>query len=410
MQKKKRKLKVKNISILMFLIIVIILVIIFKFPKTQNLNQSKDINDNIKRDNLEQSEKKEYSISMVMVGDALINDYLYKDAATISKDEKYDFKPYITKIKNKIKDYDIAYYNQETILGGTSIGLSSYPAFNSPQEVGDAMIDAGFNLVSLATNHTLDRGIEAVTKSREYWNKQKNIQAVGSYTSNEEKKEIESKILEQNNIKYAILNYTYGTNGIPVPENKNYLVNLWKVDSMYNEYKEIVKKDIEQLRDKVDVLIVAMHWGVEYTHTPTQYEKDMAAFLADNGVDIVIGTHPHVIQPVEWIDDTIVFYSLGNFISSQTSNSCSNNKCNIGLMSTLKITKIEENDKTNVKIDNIENELIYTYNQNYHNYLVIPFSDHDIAKYLNNYQNVYTEYSKIISNEDSRIKTVELAT
>jgi len=315
----------------------------------------------------------------------------------------------LTLIKGKIKDYDLAYYNQETILGGTSIGLSSYPSFNSPQEVGDAMIDAGFNIVSLATNHTLDRGEQAILLSRKYWNNQENVYAIGSYSSYEEKNILENKIFEKNNIKYAILNYTYGTNGIKVPTGKEYLVNLWNDETNYEGYKETVIKDINNLRSKVDILIVAMHWGREYTHTPTELQRKTARFLADNNVDIIIGTHPHVIEPIEWIDDTLVFYSLGNFISAQTSNSCTNYKCNIGLLSSLTITKTIDKDESSIKIDNIENELIYTYHDNYKDYLVIPFSNSEIKTHLSNYQSVYNTYASIIASNDERIKTIKLS-
>ena len=359
---------------------------------------------------------KEYTASMIMVGDALIHSSVYNDAY---HNGTYDFKPQMTLIKEKTINYDIAYYNQETILGGTSLGLSDYPTFNSPQEVGDAFIDAGFNLVSLATNHTVDRGKQAVLNSREYWNGKEGVQAVGSYSSEEEKKEIESKVLEVNNIKYAMLNYTYGTNGMPVSD--SYLVNVWPTDidninnpdsdSKYQAYKDTVAKDIENLRDKVDVLMVAMHWGVEYTHTPTAYERDMAKFLADHDVDIIIGTHPHVIQPVEWIDDTLVIYSLGNFISAQYQNqgTCTNYKCMVGLMTSLKITKRVANKEVTIKVDNIENDLIYTYYTGWRNFKVIPFSNPEIKNYLPGYQNVYNTYANIINSEDERIKTVPLA-
>ena len=356
--------------------------------------------------------------SLIMVGDALIHSSVYNDANRLAGWNGYDFKPQITLIREKVKNYDIAYYNQETILGGTSLGLSDYPTFNSPQEIGDAMIDAGFNLVSLATNHTVDRGKQAVLNSREYWNKQTGVQAVGSYSSDEEKKNIESKVLEVNNIKYAMLNYTYGTNGMPVAD--SYLVNLWptdidninnpETDSKYQAYKETVAKDIANLRDKVDVLMVAMHWGVEYTHTPTAYEKDMAKFLADHDVDIIIGTHPHVIQPVEFIDDTLVIYSLGNFISAQYQNqgTCSYYKCMVGLMSSLDITKTDDNGDITIKIDNINNDLIYTYYTGWRYFKVIPFSNPEIKNYLPGYADVYNTYAKVIASEDERIKTVPL--
>ena len=344
-----------------------------------------------------------YSTKMVMVGDVLIHDRLYNDA---KEGNGYNFKKYLTYIKNYVGNFDLAYYNQETILGGTSIGLSTYPAFNSPQEVGDAMIDAGFNLVSLATNHTLDRGISATKKSRDYWNKQENIVAVGSYNSWDEKKKIETRVLESNGITYALLNYTYGTNGIPVPSGKGYVVNLWENNS--DTYKKQVESDIKYLRDKVDILMVAMHWGVEYTHTPTEIEKRTAKYLSSLGVDIIIGTHPHVIQPVEYVGDTLVFYSLGNFISAQTSDSCINYKCFVGLMSSLTITKTISSDEVKIEISNINNDLVYTYHNNYKDYMVIPFSYKDISKYLKDYKTIYKKYAKIVDSSDERINLVKM--
>ena len=397
MQRKKRRSKLKKIPIIILLIVLILFVVLIKLPK----KETKEIVP-------EEPEIKEYKLSLIMAGDALIHDRLYNDANRQANYDGYDFKPYLKLIKEKVSNYDLAYYNQETILGGTSIGLSTYPAFNSPQELGDALIDAGFNMVSLATNHTLDRGETAVLLSREYWNKQENVYAFGSYSFYDEKKELESQVFEKNNIKYGILNYTYGTNGIPVPYGKDYLVNLWP-DLVDNEsYKATVINDINNLRSKVDVLIVAMHWGIEYTHTPTDLVKRTAKFLADNKVDIVIGTHPHVIEPVEWIDNTIVFYSLGNFISAQNSESCVNYKCNIGLLSSLEITKTIDGDIETIKIDNIENDLIYTYHNNNTNYLVIPFSNKIIKDYLNDYENVYNSYASIIASDDERIKTLPL--
>ena len=400
MRKRRRKLKIKNILLFLLLLIIVPTSISITFKL---LNKKEEII-------IEEPKIKTYEASLVMVGDALIHNAVYKDANRLANYEGYDFKPHLELIKEKVSKYDIAYYNQETILGGTSLGISTYPTFNSPQEVGDAFIDAGFNLVSLATNHTLDKGEKAVIKSREYWNKQNNVHAVGSYTSVEEKQKVETKILEVNNITYAMLNYTYGTNGIPVPKNKDYLVNLWDDTKNYEGYKEQVKKDIEAVRDKVDILIVAMHWGREYTHTPTELEVKTATFLAELDVDIIIGTHPHVIQPVEYIDDTLVFYSLGNFISAQYQNSgtCTNYKCMVGLMSSLTITKTVEEENTTVEINNIKNDLVYTYYNNFKDFKVIPFSNPKIKDYLSNYEVVYNKYSDIIKTDDLRIETAPL--
>ena len=403
-KRKKRKLKkqVKKGLIITSIILVILLIIasVLLFVFKNKNNSDNEVNVHVQEEEKEKISK----ASLIMVGDALIHNAVYNDARRLANYNGYDFKPQVELVKEISSKYDLAYYNQETILGGSELGLSNYPCFNSPYEVGDAMIDAGFNLVSLATNHTIDRGIKATTNSRNYWNS-KDVVAMGSYNSFEEKEELETQVHEINGITYAMLNYTYGTNGIPVPYGKEYVVNVWPYssDSEYEAYKEVVKNDVMAIRDKVDILMVAMHWGVEYTHTPTQYERDQANYLASLGVDIVIGTHPHVIQPVEWIDDTIVFYSLGNFISAQYQNqdSCYNYKCVIGLMSSLDITKREYKGETSITIDNVKNELIYTYYSNWANFRVIPFSNKEIVSKFPNYKNVYETYKNVITNLDS---------
>ncbi len=420
----KRKRKLKKIPKII-IITLIILVLLFLGYKTY----SKHLNNNPKEPNNQQKEptepvEKHYEASLIAVGDNLIHSSLYRDANRHAGGNGYgtdafDFKPMLTYIKEIVKNYDIGYYNQETILGGTELGLSDYPVFNSPYEAGDAMLDAGFNLVSLATNHTVDRGKSAVENSCKYWSSKKDILTAGSYCSTEERNEI--KIAEKNNITYTMLNYTYGTNGMPV--SNDYLVNVWPTDTdninnpekdtKYQAYKEQVKKDIESVRDKVDVLIVAMHWGVEYTHNPTEYEKDMANYLSSLGVDVIIGTHPHVIQPVTWINNTLVIYSLGNFISAQYQNqsTCTYYKCTVGLMTNFKIEKtVKDNEKT-IKITNVENELIYNYyNQStWRGFIVIPFSNPDIANYLPNYQKVYETYKEVVQRLDNNMVVKEPA-
>ena len=375
-----------------------------------SLTNKNDDNNDVIAGNKNENKEETYKVSMVMVGDNLIHSSIYNEANRNANYDGYDFKPMITMIKDKVKGYDLAYYNQETILGGSEIGLSDYPTFNSPYEAGDAMLDAGFNIVSLATNHTIDRGEKAVLNSCEYWETKSDVLTAGSYCSEEDRNEV--KVMEKNNITYTMLNYTYGTNGIAIPSGKDYLVNVWPMDYNadygvgYEAFKETVKEDIERVRDKVDVLIVAMHWGVEYTHTPTKYQKDAAEFLASLGVDIVIGTHPHVVQPVEWIDDTIVFYSLGNFISAQEQSDNYNKM--VGLMSSLDITKTVKGDDVDIKIDNINNELIYTRHIGYRDFKVIPFSEMN-STYLSNYEEIYNKYSEVVKMYDETMPVVALS-
>lgn len=399
----KRKLKLDNIFIAMGLVVLLALVGIYLGGGVEQDRVLKEEDSGVNDAPVKQQEE-EYQATMVMVGDNLIHSSVYKDAMT--SDGGYDFTKMYELIKPIVSGYDIAYYNQETILGGTELGVSDYPTFNSPQEVGDAMIDAGFNLVSLASNHTMDSGEKAVLASRSYWNSKEGVLAVGSYASEEDRDSV--RIVEKNHITYTMLNYTYGTNGITVPTGKEYLVNVWPTDlelndverdSDYQAYKEQVRKDIEAVRDQVDVLIVAMHWGVEYTHEPTEYEKDMAQYLASLGVDIIIGAHPHVIQPVTWIDDTLVIYSLGNFISAQYQDANYNKM--VGLMTSLEIHKKVVGNETSISITNVDNDLVYTYYKNWRNFKVVPFSGTEIGNYLPDYQEVYERYKQIVMKYDS---------
>lgn len=404
-RKRKRKLKKKvKITLIILLIVGLSIYPIYKITHKETTSNKTDNNK------IEEKEK-HYELSLIAVGDNLIHGSVYRDANKHANYNGYDFKPIITNIKEIVSNYDVAYYNQETILGGTELGLSDYPTFNSPYEAGDAMIDAGFNLVSLATNHTMDSGKKAVENSCKYWNEKKEVLTSGSYCSEEEKNEI--RIKEKNNITYTMLNYTYGTNGMPV--SNDYLVNVWPTDidninnpekdTKYQAYKAKVKEDIEKVRDKVDLLIVAMHWGVEYTHNPTEYEKDMASYLSSLGVDLIIGTHPHVIQPVTWIDNTLVIYSLGNFLSAQYQNksTCTYYKCTTGLMTSLKVEKIEKGKNKEIKITNIENELIYNYyNQStWRGFKIIPFSNPEIKEYLTDYKKVYDTYKEVVQRLDN---------
>lgn len=238
-------------------------------------------------------------VSLVAVGDNLIHNSIY-EAAAIS--DTYDFKPMLEEVKPFIQKHDLAFINQETILGGKDIGLSTYPCFNSPFELGNDLIDTGFNLISIANNHTLDRGEAAVLNAVNYWQKQNII-----YSGAEIESTTTVKFFEKNGITFAYVAYTYGTNGIKHPEGKEYLANVYS--------NEKARSDLENI--EVDCIIVSMHWGNEYELYPSIKQIEQTNFLASLGVDLIIGHHPHVIQPVDKINDTFVIYSLGNFLSDQ---------------------------------------------------------------------------------------------
>ena len=227
-----KKKRYRNKLFLGLLILFVILLIVLGFVigdvinKEETPDEKADISDVAQGVEEEVNPIKNYSFSLVMAGDALIHSAVYVDAES---GKGYDFNGMLSNIKPIISSYDLAYYNQETILGGTEIGLSTYPRFNSPYEVGDAFINCGFNVVSLANNHTLDRGEKAIINSRKYWNS-KDVMVNGSASSLEERNNID--IREKNGITYALLSYTTTTNGLT--RKNNYFVNWYD--------KDIVKK------------------------------------------------------------------------------------------------------------------------------------------------------------------------
>lgn len=386
---RRRKPNYKKIGFFFLLLIIAGGYFVYSF-----ILNDKELNDNKKPpvNNVEEEEEKpkESSLDIVMVGDVLIHGNVYNDAKT---GNVYDFSPMFDDVRDFVGNHDLAFFNQETVFGGKELGYSGYPAFNTPSEVGDAMLDMGFNLVSLATNHTMDRGEKAVINSLKYWDAKEDVLAVGSYASLDDRNEVIIK--EKNGITYAMLAYTTLTN-YAIPAGKSYLLNMYD--------KEKVEADINRLRDKVDLLLVSMHWGTEYALQPNDKQKEIAAHLASLGVDIVIGHHTHSVQPIEYIDGTLVIYSLGNFISSQLYDDNL-----VGLMTSLKITKKEENDKVSINLSDLEAKLIYTYykggrtmNSVHTDHKVIPF-DMLTTDDFPQYKTYYDKYKEVLTSMDETI-------
>ena len=385
-KRRKKKLK-KTVKFVTFLFLVGLCLIgfgLYKAKFDKKPVEKKKVVKKIKK----KKEPSEYSFNLFMVGDALIHYGVYADAK--QSDGSYDFKPMLQYTKPISSKYDLAYYNQETILGGASLGYSSYPMFNSPQEVGDAFIDSGFDLVSLATNHTMDKREEGVLKSVEYWKKHPEVITSGQWSSEEERTASITKVHEKNGIKYAFISYTMWNNGLPTPVGKEYLNNE------YSEEK--AKADIESVRDKVDVVIVAMHWGTEYSLGVDVAQEKETEYLSSLGVDLIIGAHPHVVEPVEYVNDnkTFVIYSLGNFISDQDGT-----ERLTGLMMDVTIKKKINKDKTStITVENPHAELVYTaanrgsgYNSNFRLYSYKNLND----SILPGYKTYYEKYKAVVS-------------
>ncbi len=376
-----KKRKVKKRKVILTIIIFVLLIglitcgIIYSNKLSENNNKPKDNKSDIKEDL-----QKEKRMSLVAVGDALIHGAVYTDASL--GNNNYDFSKMFTDVAPLIKDYDLKYYNQETIIGGKDLGVQHYPRFNSPDEIALNLLDIGFNMVSLANNHSLDMNEAGILNSVNFW-RDKNVVVSGQNDSFEDR-ESKIKVYEQNGIKYAFLAYTDMTNGLTMPDGKDYLVNVYS--------DEQAKADIDKIKDKVDVIIVSMHWGEEYTHVPTETQKREAQYLSSLGVNLIIGSHPHVIMPVDYVGDTLVIYSLGNFISGQSPLGIDKI---IGLMVGMDIVVKD----SKVTFENVDYKLLYTYcTANYKNYKVIPFSNltDDI---LPNYKSLEQQYLDIVTSE-----------
>lgn len=242
----------------------------------------------------------------------------------------YSFDHFFAEVKPLLSEGDWVIGNLETPLAdGDKRGYTGYPEFNAPPELADALKDAGFNILTTANNHTLDRRESGVIRTLENL-RERNLIAVGSHASPEEAENI--TIVEKNGISLAILAYTYGTNGIPVPEGKDYLVNLIDEDK--------IAADIQKARDAgADAVAVALHFGVEYQTMPNEEQKKLAKNVLAYGADIILGSHPHVLQPYEIVESTredgsvkqgVILYSMGNFISNQDRNHNNNKPTEIG--------------------------------------------------------------------------------
>lgn len=248
-------------------------------------------------------------IRLVMVGDILLHTPLAESGK--KPEGGYDFRAVFANLKEEIQAADLALVNQEVIIGGTELGVSGYPVFNAPYELGDALVDAGFNIILHATNHALDKGRRGVLNCLSFWQENYPDTAVlGIHASKESQQEI--YVYEQQGIRIAVLNYTYGTNGIPLPEDMPYAVDLLD--------KDRVIEDLKRVQEFADFVVVCPHWGKEYVLEQTENQENWAEIFIENGADLILGTHPHVIEPVELItsengNQALVYYSLGNFVN-----------------------------------------------------------------------------------------------
>ena len=363
------KLKEKKfISILAFSIVFLIFILLglFVFTQIKNWNyqaelskQSEDIlSTNIEEANSvevsstpEMDEQKPITFTLTAIGDVMCHNTQYWDAYQ-KETNTYDFSYVFNDIKYDIQKGDIAVASLETCFAGEERGYSNYPTFNSPDSLAYSLKDIGIDVLSTAGNHCLDMGFDGLSRTIDVLNKA-DISHLGTYQTQEERDKILFKYTK--GLKVAFINYTYGTNGIPVPSDKPYCVNL--ID------KDLIKKDIETAKSQdADVIVACMHWGTEYQTSANKEQEDLADFLFQNGVNIILGNHPHTLQPMEKrtvtledgsTQDGFIIYALGNFICDQNAENTRNS-----IILNLSITKQVDGSIT---IDNVDYIPIYMY-------------------------------------------------
>lgn len=245
------------------------------------------------------------------VGDNLIHDSIYKQAAQYADGNGYDFSPMYEHVAEMIADADLSFINQETIIAEKLYPLSGYPRFNTPEALGRHMAEIGFDVVSVANNHMFDMGEEGLAAALDFWEEQ-GVTVFGAWRTEEA---MQSPVLtEKNGITIAWVPMTEQTNGLSLPADT--AMRYIRTDEF-----ELMEQQIALARESADFVIVVPHWGTEYSLDANENQQALAQQFADWGVDLVLGSHSHTLQPVEWREGvngnrTLVVYSLGNFIGN----------------------------------------------------------------------------------------------
>ena len=254
----------------------------------------------------------EYKI--VMVGDVLLHTPVEESCRRPAG--SYDYDSLFAHTNEEISAADLALVNQEVIIGGSELGISGYPCFNADFSLCDSLVSTGFDVICHATNHALDKGRAGLISCAQHWREQyPQITVLGIHDTADTATSCgaDPVIIELPELRIAVLNYTYGTNGIALPGDMPYAVDLLD--------EEQVAADLRKAEELADFTIVCPHWGTEYRLTPDASQEKWVQIFLENGADLVLGTHPHVIEPIEWVTDAenghemLVYYSLGNFVN-----------------------------------------------------------------------------------------------
>lgn len=307
-------------------------------------------------------------VSLLAVGDIMVHDEQL-EAAWDSKQKHYQFLPFFAKVQPVLKQTDWLVGNLETTLSGSDLRFSGYPQFNTPDALATTLKQVGFTALTTANNHSLDRREIGVIRTLDAL-KKAGIPSTGTFRSADERNQ--PLFLQKNGLKLAILAYSYGTNGIPVPKGKPYLINLIQ--------PELIKKDIATAKQQgADLVAVALHFGIEYQRMPSEFQRKIANQALQDGADLIIGAHPHVVQPYEWqtirsangqIRKGLVLYSLGNFISAQRRE-----YKDVGMIAKLTLLKKASGEASIEQAEMIPTYVHYYRSAGKRNYVIYPIAE-----------------------------------
>ena len=375
---KRSKKRNKKLLLILFIILLIFIIFIFnkynKNAKTNTNTENNSTETTLLNKNTKQDIAKPITFTLTSLGDTLCHNTQYWDAYN-SKTDEYDFSYVYEDIKNYTLSSDITIGSLETTFAGKEKGYSNYPTFNTPDSLATALKDIGIDVVSLAGNHALDYGYTGLCRTIDVFDNI-GLSHLGTYKTAEDQEKI--LIKDVKGVKIAFINYTYCTNGIPLPSVKEFCVNL--ID------KDFIKKQINQAKEQnVDMIVACMHWGTEYRTTANSQQKDLANFLFENGVDVILGNHPHVLEPMEkktitlqdgTTKDVFVVYALGNFTADQRDE--------ITRDSAILNLTITKNSDGKISIDKVNYVPIYMYKNT--NVSTHKFKILDIEKTIKDYE------------------------
>ena len=335
-------------------------------------NEDPIIDEEVMEEEVE--EERFTNLSIAAAGDIMFHMPQIR-SAFVGNSQQYNFKPVFEDVAPYFSAADLAIANFETTLGGAERGFSGYPLFNSPDEVADAIKFAGIDVVSTANNHSLDTRTDGLKRTIQVFN-EKGIDTVGTFAEPPTSRVL---LKEINEIKVAILAYTESTNGLGDQYPADELLNMLNLME-----KDRILEDIEEAKSlEADFIVTFMHWGSEYMEEPNETQVEFAQMMAEAGVDLILGSHPHVIQKSEVIklDDhqTFVIYSLGNFISNQRKETLGDHRelTEDGVIVNIDIEKNHLTDETT--ITNVEYVPTWVYRHpkggsNY-TYRILPISE-----------------------------------